>query len=204
MTAPTRLLGVATESWDPWGLADVMEHVPDLMPGRIATETFNRMAKDATLAAVLAGYGLNLRRAQWQVDGTGCRPEVTQHVADDLGLPVVGEDRPTAARVRGVSWHQHLRAALGMLTYGFSCAELLAELGDDGKAHLVALADRMPWSIEPTHGDPTTGILLGVSQDLLGKEKSPQIPAARMVLYVHEQQGANYWGSSLLRPSYPA
>jgi hypothetical protein len=204
VTAPTRMLGRAVESWDPTGLGDILEHVPDLIPGRLASETYHRMAKDSTISAVLAGYGLNLRRAQWQIDGSGCRDEVVRHVADDLGLPVVGEDKPSAARVQGVSWHQHLRSALGMLTYGFSCSELLAELRDDGRAHLVALADRMPWSIDQMHVDPKTGALRGVSQDMMAKIDRPQIPADRLALYVHEQEGANYWGTPLIRPAYPA
>ena len=204
MTAPTRLLGAASEMWDPYGLADVLEHIPDLLPGPLAVNTYARMAKDPTLSAILAGYTLNLRRAQWQIDGHGCRPEVVRHVADDLGLPIAGEDNPSAARVRGVSWHEHLRSALMMLTYGFACAELLAEVDDAGRAHLVALTHRIPWSIEQMHVDPKTGALLGVSQQLARGPRSPQIPADRVALYVHERQGANYWGSSLLRPSWPA
>lgn len=204
MAAPTRLIGAATDSWDPYGLHDVLEHVPDLIPGLLATQTYARMAKDPTLSAILAGYSLQLRRAQWQLDGHGCRPEVVRQVADDMGLPVVGDDEPGAARVRGVSWNEHLRSALLMLPFGFSCHELLAEVDDDGLARLVALADRMPWTIAQLNVDPKTGALLGVSQQVKTVANKPQIKADRLAFYVNDRQGSNWWGTSLLRSSFPA
>ena len=203
MALPTRFRGFVDDSQEyaSW-LSDALEHIPELQyPLNIPV--FGMMRKDAQIAAVLAGYTLQIRRASWAVDGAGCNPQVVKRVADDIGLPVAGEDKPGAARVRGVSWTQHLRSALLSLPYGHMGMEMLAELRD-GKARLTALADRMPHTISEIHVDPSSGDFLGVSQDatlatLAGK---PQIPADRMVWYAHEREGSSWQGRSLIRSAY--
>jgi hypothetical protein len=201
VTAPVRLLGTANpdayaSSWQ----YDALEHVPDLQPGLLAIQTYSQMRRDARLAAVLSGYALQIRRASWQVEPGDCRPEVVQLVADDMGLPVAGTDTPGAARTRGVSWNDHLRSALLALTYGHMCFELLAEVVD-GKARLVTLAERQPYTLEQIHSDPKTGELLGVTQDQPRRNDVPQIKADRLAFYTHDRE-TSWAGTSLLRPSY--
>jgi hypothetical protein len=201
-TIPTRPLGMAAV--DQYGSTlfyDVLEHIPELQPGYLATIEFSKMRRDPNLAAILSGWTLQLRRAQWQIDGRGCRPEVVAAVAEDLGLHVVGSDEVGAARTRGVSWSEHLRSALLMLTYGYMPMELVAEVGD-GRARLVTLADRMPHTIEFVHSDPKTGALLGVTQTGIRRVDVPQIKADRLAYYVNEREGPNWYGSSLLRSSF--
>lgn len=205
MAAPTRLIGAASERWASSAYYDVLEHIPDLQPGLMSVQTYSRMRRDGTLAAVLAGYTLQLRRASWQIDGRGCRPEVVRQVADDMGLPVAGADQVGGARVRGVSWNEHLRSALLMLTYGHMAHELLAEVDGNGRARLVALADRMPHTIEMIHSDPKTGSFTGVSQQATTARGLPQIRADRLAFYVNDRDGGSNWfGNSLLRPAFPA
>lgn len=201
MPAPTRALG----STDPYAYSnslpyDVLEHIPDLQPGFLAVQTYAQMRRDSRLAAVLAGYSLQIRRASWQVEPGGCRPEVVQQVADDMGLPVAGKDKPGAARTRGVSWNDHLRLSLLCLPFGHMCFELLAEVVD-GRARLTALAERMPFTLEQVHSDPETGALLGVTQDKMRSGGAPQIPADRLAYYTHNRE-ASWAGTSLLRPSF--
>lgn len=204
---PTSVRGHVSESVSYGGneytafLFDALEQVPELQPGPQALMAYSQMAKDPTLAAVISSYTLQIRRASWGIDGTGCRPEVVQQVADDLGLPIVGKDRPGAARVRGVSWWEHLRAALLSLTYGHYGFELQAEMVD-GKARLAGLWDRAPWTVNLIHADPRTGAFLGVTQDGASTNGKPQITADRMVWYTNDQVGANHSGTSLLRPGY--
>jgi len=202
MSAPTRLLGAA----DPFAYSsslmwDTLEHVPDLQPGPFAALAFAKMRREPRLAAILAGYTLQIRRASWQLDPAGCRDEVVQLVADDLGLPIKGNDKPGPARTKGVSWNDHLRSALMMLPYGHMDHELLAEVDDSGKARLVALAERMPHTVEMILTDPKTGDFLGITQQGSGSATTPQIPADRLAHYVHDKEGS-WAGTSLFRSSW--
>jgi hypothetical protein len=125
-----------------------------------------------------------------------------QLVADGMGLNVAGQDRPSGARRRGVSWNEHLRAALRCLPFGHSGFELVAEVAD-GQARLATLAERMPQSIVGIHADPKTGALLGVDQSTIKSTKnSPQIRADRLAWYCHEREGAAWQGTSLFRAAY--
>lgn len=180
---------------------DLLEHVPDLIfPNSIPV--YAKMRRDPKLAAILQGWTLNLRRAQWQLDPAGCRPEVVQLVADGMGLAVQGNDEPGAARLRGVSWGAHLGAALRMFPFGFSAFELEADTSDAKTAKLAGLWERPQWTISHLHVDGKTGLLNGVTQDGAFNEASPQIAAKNMAFYVREREGANWAGQSLFRPCY--
>lgn len=205
MTAPTSTLG-----WvDPYApqsntyrsfYADLLEHVPDLIfPGSMYV--YARMRRDPKLAAILQGWTLNLRRAQWQIDPAGCRPKVVKACADATGLRVAGDDSPTAARLQGVSWSEHLSAAIKSLSFGFSAFEMQADV-TGGTATLAGLWERPPWTISHIRADPKTGLLDGCDQDVLWKGDTPQIPADRLVWYVHEREGTGWAGTSLLRSCY--
>lgn len=200
-TPPTALQGYSDYSVWGFSLTDVLEHVPSLIwPASITV--YAEMRRDPQLAAVLAGITLPIRRATWAVDPTGCRPEVAQMVADDLGLPIVGMDKPGAARVRGVSWSEHLRSALLHLVFGFYGFELLADVSS-GQARLVGLYERVPATIAFIHSTKT-GDFGGISQILRpgNNPETPEIPADRMVWYTHEREGAAHHGTSILRPGY--
>lgn len=205
MTAPTSAKGYV----DPFMLGsstystlylDVLEHVPDLT-WPLSVHVYAKMRRDPKLAAILAGWTLNLRRAQWQLDPAGCRPEVVQLVADGTGLAVMGDDKPGPARLRGVSWGDHLNAALRAITFGFSAFELEADTSS-GKAKLSGLWERPQWTINHMHVDGKTGLLTGVTQDGAWNDQSPQILAQNLAFYAREREGANWAGLSLLRPCY--
>lgn len=202
MTTPTTMRGYLDDqlSWDSL-VADLSDTVPDcLWPA--SNETYRQMRRHPQLAGVLSAYGLPIRRAASALNPAGCRDEVAQLVADDMGLPVVGRDRPSAARVRGVSWPDHLRLALLNLPFGHSGFEMLAEIRD-GKARLVELSERLPVTIGEIHVD-TVGRFAGVTQLMYTGKRSPQLRAEHLVWYAREREGAAWWGQSLLRPAYPA
>lgn len=197
---PTRLQGsVSDGTYDAW-LGEMLEQIPNLV-WPLSIQTYAQMRRHHQLSAILAGYTLQIRRASWTVDPAGCRPEVAQLVADDLGLPVAGDDKPRAARVRGVSWAEHLRAALSCLTYGHAAFELLAEMRD-GRARLTMLAERPAHTITALFADERTGAFQGITQDVPGKLEVPQVKAERMVFYSYEREGNSWQGVSLLRPAY--
>jgi hypothetical protein len=202
---PTTLQGYVSYGHGWYGdmFAELLETVPDLF-WPLSVRTYAQMRRDPQLAAILAAYTLPIRRASWTVDGTGCKATVTRLVADDLGLPVAGKDKPAAARTRGVSWPEHLRAALRHLTFGHAGFELEADVST-GKARLSGVYERPQHTISRIFADPHSGEFLGITQDLgnvVGP--APDIKAANMAWYVHEREGAAWQGNSMLRPAFAA
>lgn len=197
---PTALAGYTDYSTWGFALTDALEHVPTLMfPASVPV--YAEMRRDPQLAAVLAGITLPIRRATWQVDPTGCRPEVARLVADDLGLPVAGNDTPSAARVYGVSWQEHLRQALLHLTFGFYGFEMLADTSS-GQARLVGLYERVPATVAYIHST-RSGDFGGISQLLRPDDNgAPEITPDRLVWYCHDREGAAWHGTSIMRPGY--
>lgn len=192
------------EVWFQQVWAAVDETVPDLL-WPTSVHTFNMMRREPQLAGVLGAYTLPIRRAQWQINPDGARPAVARMVADDLGLRVRGDDHtPTSARVRGVSWAEHLRSALLHLPYGHFAFELGATINDTGQARLTSLSERLPYTIVEMQVSRNGG-LTGVSQyGMPGDHENPQIPATQLLWYVHDREGAAWEGVSLLRPAYSA
>ncbi|MET8866526.1 hypothetical protein ABZW11_26610 [Nonomuraea sp. NPDC004580] len=197
-SAPTREIGHLDTYYAGLWLGDWLEQIPDLIwPNSV--QTYARMRHDPQLTAVLAAYTLPIRRATWMLDPAGCRDEVVQLVADDLGLPILGADaEPGPARRRGVSWADHLRLALLSLTYGFSVFERRYEIRN-GRARLTNLGERLPHTIGAInlHRD---GTIRSIQQDI-APANNP-IPADRLAWYVHEREGANWAGRSIMRASY--
>jgi hypothetical protein len=201
---PTGLLGHVDQNYQ-WNtiLADWAETIGDVM-WPTSVWTYSQMRRDPRLTAILNSYTLLLRHATWQVNPAGCRDEVVQLVADDLGLPILGDDQPGPARVRGVSWPQHIRMALLDLVYGHMGFEMGAEIRN-GQARLTVLAERMPSSISQIHiTTDGAGAFAGISQWSLpgSRNDAPDIPANRMVWYAHEREGSQWQGHSLLRSAY--
>lgn len=195
-SAPTRDIGHLDANYGIW-YGDLLEQIPDLT-WPLSARTYSMMRHDPQLTAVLSAYCLPIRRATWSVDPAGCRDEVVQLVADDLGLPILGVDaEPGPARRRGVRWADHLRLALLSLTFGFMPFERRYRI-DGQQARLVNLGERMPHTIGQIQlaNDET---VQSITQNLAAVRP---IPANRLVWYVHDREAANWTGRSLLRPAY--
>jgi hypothetical protein len=200
MRPPTSLVGVMDEGRYYALSVDFAETVPDVV-WPTSNITYATMRNDPAISAVLSAYMLPIRRATWTVDPAGCRDEVVRMVADDLGIPVLGDDQPGAARVRGVSWGEHLRAALMYLVYGHAAFEMLADVST-GQARLVGLYERTQHTIAAIHSTDNgdfDGITQFYSPD---RGSAPEIPAERMVFYSHLREGSAWAGRSLLRASF--
>ena len=89
----------------------------------LSVRTFARMRHDPVLASVLAAYSLPILKTSWHLDPRGAPSKVSKLCADSLGLPILGRDKPGPARRRGVQWLDHVRTALGCLTYGHAIFE---------------------------------------------------------------------------------
>lgn len=205
---PTSDIGRPDLAWGTWGqglLSEWFESAADLIwPQSVIT--YGRMRHDPQIKAVLGGYRMPLMRATWVIDPSGCRDVVVQHVADDLGLPILGaDDKPSPARRRGVDWYRHLREAINYIVFGHMPFERRYEIVNDPKmdggkyTRLINLGARMPWTIAQMKIDDH-GQLEYIEQTT----QRPPIPGSRLVWYTNEQEGSNWAGTSCLRPAFGA
>jgi len=215
---PTAELGYVNGSGTDWAAWDWTEKVPDLQWPR-SVEVFTRMGReDGRIASVMNAICLPIRQTPWRIDKAGASDEVTQFVAQNLGLPIRGDDNPTPnPRTRNrFDWGHHLREALSMLTYGHAFFEQVYEPGDDGRMRLKKLAPRPQASImrilvaldgglvEIQQYSPVSmGYLGSVVQQVHNPEDvTSTIPVEKLVAYVREQSPGIWTGNSLLRPAY--
>lgn len=172
--------------------------------------------QDGQVGSTLSAIVTPILRANWRIDGTGCRPEVVEHVAGDLGLPIVGQgDATPPGRRRGrFSWNEHLQIVVqDHLQFGHAVFEqVYFPPGPDGRLHLRKLGYRPPRTIAafnvaqdgglvsvqqfaPGYATPGLG---GFVDGLVGVT----LEVDRLVVYVHRKRGANWLGHSVLRPAY--
>lgn len=198
-SAPLHEIGYLSDAYGASvSYVDTLELVADLT-WPLSVRTYNTMRHDPQLTAVMNAYTLPLRQAPKWVDPSGCRDEVVQQVADDLGLPILGlDDEPGPARRRGFNFADHFRLALLHLIYGHMPFEETYEL-KDGRIRLVKLAERMPQTIRDIKLDANGG-LLGIQQNF----SDTVVPENRLIWYSHDREGAMYQGRSMLRPAYGA
>lgn len=221
MTEPSSLVGYLDESQltaDMFGAAVdfVLEHIPDLVHP-LSVDTYAKMRHDPQIAAVLRAYYLAITGARWALDPAGCRDEVAERIADDLGLPILGysdeqdPDKPdakvmlpTGARRRGFTWAEHLRLALSLsTTFGHApFAQQWAE--QDGRWRLAIVQERMPQTISAIHLNPDGTLESAEQGATLGQRNSVRIKTRNheLVWYTREREGSNYFGRSLIREAY--
>ena len=102
------------------------------------------------------------------------------------------------------SWEWVLRHMLLHLDFGTMPFETVWEVKDDPEfrqplAVLTDLAPRMPRTITGWLLDDS-GHLAGIKQQLMSKSfQEVTIPADRLLVFVNEQEGSNYRGTSILR-----
>lgn len=200
-----------------WGLPmlDQFEQNPDCTwPNSV--RTYGRMIReDARVASVFRAVGLPIRCAQWRIRPNGARPEIVEHVAKSMGLPIDGADekKPTPRTRGNFSWARHLQQALRYLQYGHSVFEIVYGEPVDGLFPLRKLAPRPQSSIAYWNVDRDGG-LISIQQWPAGTFGSPgmvvmaptsmgdPIPVDRLVVYSHDMDPGVWVGNSLLRPAY--
>lgn len=183
----------------------ILESIPELQHPE-SVRTYAKMRHESQLSAVLRVYLLALQRATWSIDGTGCRDEVTQQIADDFGLPIktVTDETQAGARRRKFTWANHLTTAARLsLTFGHAAFAQQWELVG-GRYRLLQLQERMPQTIEALKLNSDGSLNAAVQGALQSGMDTPTITTAnhQLVWYDRERDGTNYFGTSLLRPSY--
>lgn len=200
MTIPTTEHGYAVQGNGFWGVLSEDEPPELQWPRNI--EVYDRMRRqDAQVISVLRAVTLPIRRTKWRIDPNGARPEVARMVADDLGLPLIGEENRAVTRTRDrFSWSDHLRLALLMLPFGHAVFEQQYRIeGAPGAelARLRKLAYRPPKTISRIDVAPDGGL---VSVKQFGDAKPMGVD--RLAVYVNDREGGNWLGQSMLRPAY--
>jgi hypothetical protein len=202
---------------DPFDLNAFEEAVELRWPSSLVV--YDRMRRtDGQTASVLRAIGLPIRRTGWHVLGSDVRPVVREFVERQLGLTIDERGRRRRRR-QGVSFDEHLRHALLMLPFGHSVFEQVYELGPPPPgleglppvvAHLRKLAPRLPrtiirWKVARDGGleaivqsAPFGAAPTGAA----GMPGEVSIPVDRLVAYIHEREGADWTGTSILRASY--
>lgn len=214
---PQREIGVgstsssasATDWWDSLS----QERVPELR-WPTAYSVYDDMLTSPQVAGVFSAVIQMILGTGWRIDGTGCKPEITQHVARDLAVPIVGvsaEDDDTALPVEDkFSWDEHAEIAVDeYLRYGHSVFEQKAIGGPDGPDGLWHLG-KLGWRSGRTIKFNTArdGGLISLEQSstmgvLSSRLVKPTIlPVSRVVVYSRNRRGSNWPGESLLRPAY--
>lgn len=201
---PVREKGYDSQGATSWWASAVNETAPELVWPKSIEVYDNMRRQDAQVSSVLRAVTYPIMRTAWRLDGTGCRPEVVQHVAGDLGLPIVGEGNE-APGMRGrdrFSWNQHMRLALLMLPFGHMFFEQVYRIDEaSGRAHLRKLGPRMPRTIMAVNVARDGG-LVSIEQWPTTMTQRIIIPVHRLVAYVLDREGGNWLGQSLLRPAY--
>lgn len=196
LSVPTSPIGYASDSAGWWASTED-EATPELR-WPLSVAVYDRMrTEDAQVTSVLRAVTLPVMRTPWRLDPAGARDEVVERVRQDLNLPVVGaeEDAPLRTRDR-FSWDEHLFHALISLPIGHMFFEQQYRIVD-GYAHLRKLEPRMPRTITAINVARDGGL---VSIEQAGAKKP--IPVTQLVGYVHDREGGNWRGRSLLRPAY--
>lgn len=176
-------------------------------------KTFDAMRRqDAQVRTVLKAVTLPILATQWRLDPAGADPEVVADIGEQLGLPVVGAEGETAKprRQRRFSWPEHLRMALLALPFGAMYFEQVVDFDEQARRYrLRKLAPRMPITLADIHVARDGG-LVGIEQRPPAATWSVRasdagrivIPVDRLVAYVHEREGSNWGGESILRAAY--
>lgn len=161
------------------------------------------LREDAQVRSVFSAVTLPIQRTTWRIDPNGASDEAVRLVAEDLRLPVLGEDgaAPTARTGGKVTWDEHLYWALRSLVYGSAFFEKVYEVRD-GRDRLRKLAPRMPDTLAKVHVADDGGLDSIEQVPRPGDGKRPVIKQPHLLAYVHDPMDLDWTGTSMLRASY--
>lgn len=190
-------------------VTDLGEYKASLM-GNNAFPTWEQMRRsDPDVYAGLLSCKLPVRAAQYQIipGATAADPnhklalEIAKFVEDNLfgGL----ETMTSTGFFQTQSFEKVIENALLMLDFGCACDEILWHVDGD-KVRVRRLAPRLPITYFRYWPDSDGETLLALEQyGYRGDEYvNVVLPAEKINYYVHEQEGADYFGFSILRRAY--
>jgi hypothetical protein len=185
-------------------LQDIGEYNARL-EGLTAIRTYEKMRRsDAQVAATLLACELPIRAAHWDIQSASDDPAdraIADFVRSNLfgGLDYIS---PGGVKVNQC-WDEILRNALLMLPFGAAAHEEVYAVDGD-RVRLARLAPRLPLTFYRWRMDEDGETLLALNQYGYrnGNFESVEIPAERLTVFSFNQEGANFFGRSMLRPAY--
>jgi hypothetical protein len=102
------------------------------------------------------------------------------------------------------TWNEVLRNCLLMLAFGCCAHERVFRIDGD-MLKFARFADLPPrtyyrFDVQPDGRTLRALIQLGFRREYFSQL---EVPAERITMFVHRQEGADFWGRSMLRPAYP-
>lgn len=171
----------------------IQEDYNPAMNGIQGIKIYDEMRRsDGTVRAILLATSLPIRKAKWRVEPASEDP-IDQDVATFVQRNLFD--------LMKTPWNDFMRQALQMLAFGVMPFEkIYAPMDVDGKSMIVLydLKQRMPKTIYRWQlNDGSLGI-----QQQRQDGKLAEIPMAKMLVFVNEKEGDNWWGMSVLRAAY--
>ncbi|HEX5481953.1 MAG TPA: hypothetical protein VFZ08_04935 [Terriglobia bacterium] len=202
-------------------LVDLGEYNPELM-GRNAIPVYEKMRRsDAQVRATLAACKLPILSAKWEVvpddvprgSGSVVRgPRATNHgarskqVAEFVRDNLFGglEFQTTTGGWVSQSWQSVISNALLMLDFGCAVHEDVWRVDGD-RIRLRALPSRLPLTFYRWHTEADGETLIALEQYGYRGDQflNVLLPADKIARFTYQQEGANFWGTALLRAMYP-
>ncbi|MBB1022956.1 MULTISPECIES: phage portal protein family protein [unclassified Dietzia] len=162
------------------------------------------LREDAQVRSVVAAVTLPILRTMWRIDPNGASDEVVRLVAEDLRLPVLGDDgrQPLPSTGGHASWAEHLPWALRSVVFGVSFFEKVYEVRS-GRDRLRKLAPRMADTIKKINVADDGGLESVEQAPRAGALRAEKpIPVEHLVAYLHDPLDHTWTGTSILRSAY--
>lgn len=170
---------------------------------------FSKMAReDAQVKAVIKSVIQPITGTGWRIEPNGADPAVVRAIAEDLNLPVKGEElsAPVAQNPRRVSWAKHLQRALRWsVIYGHAYFELVwedASETEDGLTHLRKIAPRHSDTIQDINVAADGGLESITQKPVDGRMREIRIPVEDLLVYCPDDDHDDWIGESMLRAAY--
>lgn len=193
--------GLGTPGWSVFEAQQAMVPVEALRWPK-SIRTYEDMRRDGQVQGLLTSVFLPIRHMEWYVDPNGTAGSMAQEIAEDFGLPLLGDEAGDTEDSPGIEFDEHLRLALLALALGHQYFEESGDIegdGNDMRYRLRTLAQRPQSTIDRISVAPS-GDLISIRQR--GALPPPEVPADRLLPYVWDREGGNWAGRPLLYGLY--
>lgn len=155
---------------------------------------YDQMRKsDATVRAAVAACQLPIRRANWYIK-TASKDTKDVEIRDFVEHALFDE--------MSITWDDFVRQALLELPFGVMVFEKVFTIREvEGVQRVVwdKFAPRLPKSITAWE---TADAQPGIQQLIPNIGTTVSIPMEKLLIFVNEMEGENWWGTSMLRSAY--